>query len=167
MRRPKYNESLKDRIVLLAEKGLTNKEICQSIDIQQGTLYRWLNEKKELSDALKRAKEKPDLEVEGALYRRAIGYEYTEVHGVPDPKDNSKTIVSRVIRKQMPGDVTAQIFWLKNRKKEVWRDTYRMQNEGVPTDELDLSSLSYDELRNLGAKIGVFNDKAGTRPEDS
>ena len=36
---------------------------------------------------------------------------------LPNGTTKSKTVI-----KHIPGDTTAQIFWLKNRKPDVWRD---------------------------------------------
>ena len=69
--------------------------------------------------ALKKGKEIADYEVENALFKRAIGYTVKEeiVEIMPNGDEKIKTI-----KKHIPGDVTAQIFWLKNRQRSKWRD---------------------------------------------
>lgn len=75
----------------------------------------------EISEALKKGKEIVDIQVENALLKRALGYSYTEVM-TEESTDGSK---HRETVKFVPPDTTAQIFWLKNRRPEFWRDKPR------------------------------------------
>lgn len=76
-----------------ARDGLTDEQIAHNIGITAKTLYDWKNRFREISEALKKGKEVVDYEVENALLARAKN-----------------------------GDTTAQIFWLKNRRPDRWRD---------------------------------------------
>ena len=110
-----------DGLMLLegwARDGLTDAQLARKMGISCGTLYAWKNKFPEISEALKKGKEVVDIEVENALLKRALGYEYTEtmVEHSPDGVKRRKTV------KFIPPDVTAQIFWLKNRKPETWRE---------------------------------------------
>lgn len=82
------------------------------------TLYAWIKQHPELSDALKKGKAPVDLEVENALLKRAMGYEYDEVI---EEMDTTGKKHARKIRKHMPPDTAAAIFWLRNRKPKYWR----------------------------------------------
>ena len=56
--------------------------------------------------------------------------------------------VTKVITKQQAPDTTAQIFWLKNRKPQEWRDKQETEISGhIRTDKLDsiLTQLSDDD----------------------
>lgn len=97
------------------------------------TLYEWENRFSEIRDALKRGKAPVDFEVENALLKRALGFEYEEimreVEDIPTNKTDSEgnTIYKqkkhvRKIKKYIPPEPTAMIFWLKNRKPEQWKD---------------------------------------------
>lgn len=76
-----------------ARDGLTDEQIAHNIGITAKTLYEWKNKYSDICEALKKGKEVVDYEVENALLNKALA-----------------------------GDVTAQIFWLKNRMKSKWRD---------------------------------------------
>lgn len=102
-----------------ARDGLTDEQISQQIGISTSTLYAWKEKHSEISEALKRGKEIVDRQVENALLKRALGYEYTEQKIEVDESGRKK--VSQTIKQVVP-DTTAQIFWLKNRKPEQWRD---------------------------------------------
>lgn len=86
----------KDGLTLLegwARDGLTDDQISEKIGINRTTLYDWKKKFSDISNALKKGKEVVDYQVENALLDKALG-----------------------------GDTTAQIFWLKNRRPDKWRD---------------------------------------------
>lgn len=98
-----------------ARDGLTDEQIAHNIGINTATLYRWKDKFCEISKALKNGKEVADYIVENALYRNAIGYERTET--VIDEMGEE-----HYIKKWYPPNTTAQIFWLKNRRPDKWKD---------------------------------------------
>lgn len=123
-----------------ARDGLSDKQIAHNIGITQTTLYEWQKRFPELSEALKKGKEVVDREVENALLKRAMGYEYTEV--TQEPVENKDTgevrmQVTKRVTKQIAPDVTAQIFWLKNRKPDEFRDKRDVELSG----HVDLGSI--------------------------
>lgn len=119
-----------------ARDGLTDEQISRNMGIGTTTLYRWKEKFKEIREALKRGKEVVDREVENALLKRALGYEYTETTREavknPDSGDIEMRVTKEVTKKVIP-DTTAQIFWLKNRKPDKWRDKPAYED----TSELD------------------------------
>ena len=119
-----------------ARDGLTDEQIAENIGIHVGTLYDWKNRFAEFSEALKKGKEVIDRQVENALLKRALGYEYTETtkEAVQDPSSGEVRMqVTKKVTKQVAPDTTAQIFWLKNRKPDKWRDKQAYED----TSELD------------------------------
>ncbi len=123
-----------------ARDGLSDKQIAHNIGITQTTLYEWQKRFPELSEALKKGKEVVDREVENALLKRAMGYEYDEVTQEPvTDKDTGITEmrVTKRVTKQIVPDVTAQIFWLKNRKPDEFRDKRDVELSG----HVDLGSI--------------------------
>jgi hypothetical protein len=128
-RRGKYEDWLTEDGLLKvqgwARDGLSNEQIAHNIGINKDTLYEWQKRFSDFSDALKKGKEVVDREVENALLKRAMGYEYDEVTQEPvTDKDTGITEmrVTKRVTKQIVPDVTAQIFWLKNRKPNEFRD---------------------------------------------
>lgn len=118
-----------DKLVLLegwARDGLTNEQIANNIGINVKTLYEWKNKESNISNALKKGKEVIDFEVENALLKRALGYTITIKEQKID-KDGCVHDTKRDVH--IPGDTTAQIFWLKNRKKEQWREKQEINND--------------------------------------
>ena len=115
----KINDWLKDdKLILLegwARDGLTDEQIARNIGIATSTFYEWKKKKLEFSETLKKGKEVVDFEVENALLKRALGYEYEE-----ETYENG--ILTKKVKKHVAPDTTAQIFWLKNRKPNNWKD---------------------------------------------
>lgn len=105
MAKGKYQQWLEPEGLMLLEgwarDGLTDEQIASNIKINPATLYDWKNRHPEISEALKKGKEVIDYQVENALLEKALG-----------------------------GDTTAQIFWLKNRRPDKWRDKPKDENEG-------------------------------------
>lgn len=98
-----------------ARDGLIDEQIAKNIGISRETLNQWRNKYSDISDTLKRGKEVVDYEVENALLKRALGCRVKEEKLTKDGE-----VVE--LEREVPGDVTAQIFWLKNRKPDKWRD---------------------------------------------
>lgn len=119
-----------------ARDGLTDDQIAKNIGINRDTLYRWKKAYPDFSDALKRGKEVVDRQVENALLKRALGYTYDEV-------TFEDGVEVKRVRKQVVPDTTAQIFWLKNRKPEEWRD----KREIVKDDDNDQVLLFLKAMR--------------------
>ena len=109
-----------EKLLLLegwARDGLTDEQIAENIGISVRTLYRWKKLNCQICHALKKGKEVADRQIENALFKRAAGYDYEEVK---EEYQNGELTKKVVTKKHIPGDTTAQIFWLKNRRPEYW-----------------------------------------------
>ena len=121
----KYETDVKPRLVEIEawkRDGLTDEQIFKNLGISKDTFYKYKDKYTDFSDALKKGKEVADIEVENALFKRAIGYKYKEVIKEVKEIDGKKSTYIKEVIKEMPGDVAAQIFWLKNRKSNKWKD---------------------------------------------
>lgn len=77
----------------MARDGLTDEQIAKRMGIGTTTLYRWQNDFREIWEALKKGRAPIDYEVENKLLELCRA-----------------------------GDKTAIIFWLKNRRPDLWKD---------------------------------------------
>ena len=91
--------------------------------ITDSTFYEWKKKYSEISEALKEGKDAVDRQVENALLKSALGYKYDEV---TEERRDDELVVTKVVHKEVQPNTTAQIFWLKNRKRLEWRD--RVEN---------------------------------------
>ena len=141
-RKGKYHDWITEEGLLKIEgwarDGLTDEQIAHNIGIARGTLYKWKDKYSDIDDALKKGKEVIDRQVENALLKRALGYEYEEVKQIieKDDKGKDRKRIEKTVKQVIP-DTTAQIFWLKNRKPAEWRDKQNLEVEG----NLDISSM--------------------------
>ena len=128
----KYEYLLAHEVLLLLEgwarDGLTDEQISENVGIVPSTLYRWKNEYEEISEALKKGKEVVDYQVENALLRNAI-----------------------------KGDTTAQIFWLKNRRPDKWRDKRDLEHSGGINVQNQYDNMTEEELMELAKKYEKIN----------
>ena len=127
-----------------ARDGLTDEQIAGNIGINTSTLYDWKNKFPKISEALKKGKEVVDIQVENALLKRALGYDFQETRVEKSDKDGTKIIQTL---KHIPADTTAQIFWLKNRRPDLWRDKQNIEHSGQINNPF--ADLSTEELRKL------------------
>ncbi|HIB1896858.1 TPA: helix-turn-helix domain-containing protein [Enterococcus faecalis] len=127
----KYTEWLTDegliKIEGWARDGLIDKQIAQNIGVAYSTFREWVKKFPALSASLKRGKEVVDRQVENALFKSAIGYEYTEI---TKELTEAGMEVTKKVTKQVAPNPTSAIFWLKNRKPEEWRDRRETEVSG-------------------------------------
>jgi hypothetical protein len=122
--------------------GKTDAQVAKFLCIDEATLHRWKLKHSKFCESLKDWKEAADGKVEKTLYKRALGYEFTEVtteNLVVDGKELKDAVKKKQTVKEVVPDVTAQIFWLKNRKPDVWRD--RIEHGGNVTHEHFLTEV--------------------------
>lgn len=114
-----------------ARDGLVDKQIAANIGVSERTFTDWKSKYSAISSVLKKGKEIVDRQVENALLKRALGYEYEEVK----EKFECGVLTERTVtKKEVIPDTTAQIFWLKNRKRESWTDKQSIELS-KPIDE--------------------------------
>jgi len=133
-RKGKYEKWLTNegllRIQGWARDGLTDEQIAENMGIGRTALYEWRRKFPTIANALKDAQDVVDRQVENALHKAACGWEYDET--TKEPGKDGKLVVTKVVHKVVQPNPTAQIFWLKNRKRDTWRD--KQENEIIGKD---------------------------------
>lgn len=132
-----------------ARDGKTEEQIAELMGISKRTLYNWKKKEMPLLQALKVGKDVADRQVENALFKSALGYDYEE-----DTVTNDGRVVK--IKKHKPANTTAQIFWLKNRKPEQWRDKREFTHDGEISNNINLQNITDEDLHEL-AKLDKLN----------
>ena len=134
-----------------ARNGLTDEQIAHNMGINRRTLSDWKNKYDPISLTLKKNKEIVDYEVENALLKRALGYSYTETtieRKLNEDTGEYEMVTTKEVVKEVIPDTTAQIFWLKNRKPDEWRDKKNVDVEGlVSIDDTLKEMYEYFEQR--------------------
>lgn len=131
----KYYTHVEPKLLLVegwARDGLIDEQIAKNLGISYASFKTYKAQHLPFLAVLQRGKEVVDTEVENALLKRALGYEYEEV-------TVEFGVEAKRVKKIQPPDVTAQIFWLKNRRPPQWRDR----------KEVDLDIGMKDKLEDL------------------
>lgn len=121
-----YRKEYAEQARKLCLLGYTDKQLADFFNVNERTINRWKIDHPEFCQSIKKGKEVADIEVIESLYKRAVGFEYDEMELKTDGNAKSK----RVIKKLVIPDTTAQIFWLKNRQPEMWRDKQEREITG-------------------------------------
>ena len=130
MAKGKYQKWLEPEGLLLLEgwarDGLTDEQIAHNMGITRKTLYDWKAKYGDICNALKKGKDVVDYQVENALLSSALD-----------------------------GNTTAQIFWLKNRRPDKWRDKQKEEADTAALDKLDdiLREIKADAERSTGDAV--------------
>lgn len=110
----KYRPEYCDTVVELGIQGMTKAEMALKLDITKDTLYRWIKEHPEFSDAMKRAEQGMERWFANTFREMSTG-------------DNK-------------GNVTAAIFLAKNQLPDVYRDRHEHKVEA----EVGVFEISYE-----------------------
>ena len=130
-RKGKYHSHVEPRLQMIknwCRDGAIESEICKRLGLSVSVFNKYKGTHPGLVEALKTGKEEIDYMVENSLVKRALGYNYKEDHKTTNPDG---TIMIKQIIKQIAPDVTAQIFWLKNRRPDTWRDKHDIIIENI------------------------------------
>ncbi|RXM53955.1 transposase [Clostridium tetani] len=151
MAKSKYETNVKDKLILVegwARNGLTDEQIAKNLGIGYSTLKEYKKKYPAFLAALKKGKEVIDFEVENALLKKALGFKerVQKAFKIKNVEyDNGKRVreTEEVIlvdeEQYTPPDTTAQIFWLKNRKPEEWRDKRDVEHSGNLSNEVNIT----------------------------
>ncbi len=130
MAKGKYHYWLTDEGLLKLESwardGLTDEQIANNMGIRISTFYDWKKKYSDISESLKKGKEIPDILVENALFKSAIGFKYTETKTETDSNGYTKTTVIEKYEKPNPVSI---FYWLKNRMPNKWRDRVQVEDK--------------------------------------
>ena len=112
--------------VACAEGGFSDVKLAKLFNVCKATITNWKKENPDFLASVKEGKEIFDTEnVEKSLLKRALGYRFNETVKELDPI-TTKMVTTKVTRKDVAGDVKAQTFWLRNRNRERWPDTQKL-----------------------------------------
>lgn len=169
MARPKGSGKYKkeyDNIAYVAcvEGGFTIAKIAKLFSVDRATVYRWIDKESSFRDSINTARDKFDtLTAEKSLYKRLNGFRFKEtikerVVSIDETTGEveTKLVVTKEVSKQQPPDVTALIFFLKNRQPDRWRDVKRSELTGegggpiqLERSDIDLKKLDTEDLEFL------------------
>jgi hypothetical protein len=98
--------------------GARDIDLAKFFSTSEQTINAWKKSQPKFLEALKAGKHQADSMVAASLFKRANGYIIKETKTSSGGENDCISITE----KEIPADTTAQIFWLKNRQPEFWRD---------------------------------------------
>lgn len=130
----KYRPEMCDDVRKLCFVGATHEMLAEWLGICVDQLLHWRNKYPEFAAAMQE-RERADNRVIGKLYARAIGMTVVEEIEEMRPTATDEAtgepvkemVLTRRVTKEVPPDTTAAIFWLKNRRREQWRDRHDIE----------------------------------------
>lgn len=143
----------------LCELGATDAELADFFEVSVRQVHRWKIIYPEFAEALKVGKDIVDDKVERSLLELASGYRYTEVQAIKVrvAKDTDQIEMVEVER-VCPPNVTAQIFWLKNRRPDQWRDVHKVEHGRAG----EFDAMSDDKLNeHIAEQLASLKDSTG------
>lgn len=124
MAKGKYEKEIKpylDEIRKAVEAGATIDDIATSFKISKSTLYEYIKKHSEFSDALAHGRARVCINIKAALYKKAVGYQYTETKISTKTENGVKTTNKEITTKHQPPSETAAAMLLRNYDK-TWLD---------------------------------------------
>ena len=152
-RKSKYQTHVEPKLFLVecwARDGCTDEQIAKKLGVAYSTFREYIALYPALSAFLKKGKEVIDFEVENALLKRALGYDYCEEKVEIEQNAGGRTISKKVVQtvKQVAPDVGAAAFWLKNRRPDKWRDRFTADPPATDTEDDGLFDAIREAVKN-------------------
>jgi hypothetical protein len=133
----KYKPEHCRQATMLCKLGATDEELAKAFGVNEATLYRWQKTHPDFRKAIRAGKLVADMKVVASLYKLGMGFEYEEAQAIKlrDEEYNAEGKKVRVserveivkVRRIMPPETAAIMFWLTNRQQDKWK--YRVTNE--------------------------------------
>lgn len=158
---------------LTAKLGADVDIVAEIFKVSRDTIYRWIAKYPEFADAINGGRELFDsVEVEGALLKRALGYQIDEktfeVEQLTDEDGKqtgeTKLVHTSTVRKHIIPSVTAIMFWLQNRQADRWKNVRKVEGsvdhrhahlvglnrgEGLAVDFSTITKEDAEQLRSI------------------
>ena len=142
----KYDESFEELAYNYTLLGATDQKLAEFLNVTETTINNWKQNYPSFFESIKKGKEKADAKVAESLFKRATGFQYEETKQEYDQKGT--LIKTTKTKKTITPETTAQIFWLKNRQKAIWRDKQEKEVE-VNVSGFNIDKLSDETIKDI------------------
>jgi len=134
--------------------GATDRDLAGFFGVNETTINRWKKAHAEFCLSIREGKESADLNVVASLYDRAVGFNVVKTHFSTYQGD----VTAIEYLEQIPPDVKAQSFWLRNRQGDNWKEvTAHTDGDGGAFSIIISSELHPDDQARLDAKATAEN----------
>ena len=143
--------------------GLDNTGLQFHLGVSRETYARWLKQFPEFKEAITRGKGQADGHVAESLYHQTLGAKIRQTKLFFD----GATVTEHTHEQQLPPNITATIFWLKNRHPELWRDVSKKEismDGPIRLDSptiIDITNYMKEEREELEKLLGPEDEEEG------
>ena len=130
------NRTAQQVIEAAGKAGLTHNQLAEVLGTKVREISVWKLDQAFIA-ALKRGQEQATDAVEASLYVKARGF-WIEERVYKRKEGSNKLCLMEKTRKYTPPDTGAIIFWLKNRRKDQWKDRREFGGDGGEPIQLRL-----------------------------
>ena len=123
-----YSPEMNDAARKLALLGLNDEELAAFFGVHVSTYYRWKKEFPAFHEAVNAGKVIADANVAESLYKRATG-EFVVVEKMHVNKMTGEATAVKLTQ-YVPGEASAAMNWLKNRRRQDWQDKVDHNHSG-------------------------------------
>ncbi len=148
----KFTEEILSGIIRLAGYLVNIEKIEKILGLEKGSIEQYAKSSSEFTGKLENASLQLDLDVEMAIYKRAVGYETTEKHEVYTAVyyDNDDKPVLRLkevkyVTKSVPPETSSGLTWLYNKQGDKWSKNPAVSNE-LSNKEIEILKKRASEI---------------------
>lgn len=132
-----------------ANDGLTDEQIAHNMGVGYRTFCEWKVKYSQIQQSLKKGKEPADQIVENALFKSATGFSVKLRKPVKVRRRGGNEEVEYHEEEMfIAPNVTAQIYWLKNRRRDRWKD--KPEESGTNEQVSEILQSIYDMKKGNG-----------------
>ena len=142
-RPPRYKPEYNQQATKFCLLGATNDQLAEMFGVTTTTIDNWIKKHPGFIGAIKEGREVADANVANSLYHRALGYSHSDT----DIRVIDEEIVMTEITKHYPPDTGAAMAWLKNRRRQNWRDIKAVEMSSDPNNPLVIQPVQYAEKK--------------------
>jgi phage antirepressor YoqD-like protein len=156
----KFKPKFVEMAAAMWSAGATTREVAKKLRVTETTLYQWLRDDPQFQQAKEKATSVVDDLVEAALFKQATGqFTQPDVHIAV----NAQGEVTKVpYTKHLAPNITAGIFWLKNRRPAQWRERIEVRS---PVDMRALCATTIDAELVQDGPTSAAQGQIGPAPE--
>ncbi|MCW1926302.1 hypothetical protein OKA05_27355 [Luteolibacter arcticus] len=132
-----YRAEFAGQVEKLCRLGASAEELADFFGVTVERMEAWKGEHAEFGEAVRRGQMLADAEVADRLYLRARGYTHEAVKVMS--RGGKEEPVSVPYEEHYAPDTTACIFWLKNRRPDLWRDKVSDDGAGRKGSAMELT----------------------------
>lgn len=156
-RKTKYKAEFPAVAARLAAIGMIDSQIAEALEVDYATFKRWLSRYDALRKAMAIPKAVADDVMEHSVYRLGQDRWVTE--------EEIKVIDGKIVRvnvqRFVPGNVTAALAWLNNRRRDTWRRNPDLVEDAAPPEIPQQLDITPENARQMARKVALLVFKGG------